>query len=93
LGHTKDLKNGICCFSCFNAQILRVAQRIKKQSVNYTSAKEKLIQPWRYKTLAVVKRHKTTYLYLLSIFSALQYSKAVSHTMKSLKALILLQEK
>jgi len=24
----------------------------------YTSAKEKLIQSWRYKTLAVAKRHK-----------------------------------
>jgi len=24
-------KNGICCFSCFNAQHLSVAQRIKKQ--------------------------------------------------------------
>jgi len=23
-----------------------------------------LLQSWRYKTLAVIKRHKTTYLYL-----------------------------
>jgi len=58
LGHTKDLKNGICCFSYFNAQHLRVEQRIKKQSVDYTSAKVKLIQSWRYQTLAVIKRHK-----------------------------------
>jgi len=43
LGHTKDFKNGICCFSCFDAQHLRVAQRIKKQSVDYTLAKVKLI--------------------------------------------------
>jgi len=26
--------------------------------------KEKLIQSWRYKTLPVIKRHKTTYFYL-----------------------------
>jgi len=26
--------------------------------------KEKLLQSWRYKTLAVMKRHKTTYLLL-----------------------------
>jgi len=58
LGHTKYLKNGIGCFSCFNAQHLRVAQRIKKQSVDYTSVKEKLFLSWRYKTLAVIKRHK-----------------------------------
>jgi len=58
LGHTKDFKNSICCFSCFHTQHLRVAQRIKKQSVNYTLAKEKLIQSWRYKTLAVIKCHK-----------------------------------
>jgi len=31
----KTLKSGICCFSCFNAQHLRVAQRMKKQSVDY----------------------------------------------------------
>jgi len=37
LGHTKDFKIGFCCFFCFNAQYLRVAQRIKKQSVDYTS--------------------------------------------------------
>jgi len=41
-----------------NAQHLRVEQRIKKESVDYTSAKVKLIQTWRYKTLAVIKRHK-----------------------------------
>jgi len=28
------------------------------------STKLKLILSWRYKTLAVIKRHKTTYLYL-----------------------------
>jgi len=33
----------------FNAQHLRVAQRIKKQSVDYKSVKEKLIQPRRYR--------------------------------------------
>jgi len=38
LGHTKD-----CCFSCFNAQHLKVAQRIKKQSVDYTSVKKILL--------------------------------------------------
>jgi len=27
--YRKDFKNGICCFSCFNAQHLRIAQRIK----------------------------------------------------------------
>jgi len=26
--------------------------------VDYTSVKEKFIQSWRYKTLAVIKRHK-----------------------------------
>jgi len=31
LGHTKDLKNGICCFSCFNSHHLRVVQRKKKR--------------------------------------------------------------
>jgi len=36
LGQAKDFKNGICCFSCFNIQHLRVVQRIKKQSVDYT---------------------------------------------------------
>jgi len=36
-------KNGIFCFSYFYAQHLIVAQRIKKQSVDYTSAKVKLI--------------------------------------------------
>jgi len=43
LSHTKDFYNGICCFSCFNAQHLRVAQKIKKQSVVYTSVKNVLI--------------------------------------------------
>jgi len=42
--------------------VKRVAQRLKKQSVDYTSVKEKLLHSWRYKTLAVIKRHKTTYL-------------------------------
>jgi len=32
--------------------------------VDYTSVKEKLNQSWRYKNLAVIKRHK--YLYILS---------------------------
>jgi len=45
---------------------LRVAQRIKKQSVDYMSAKEKLLQSWRYKIFAVIKRHKTTYLCLFT---------------------------
>jgi len=35
--------------------------------VDYTSVKNiLLIQSWRYKTLAVIKRRKTTYLYLFS---------------------------
>jgi len=37
----------------------RVAQRIEKQSVDYTLGKEKLLQSWRYKALAIIKRHKT----------------------------------
>jgi len=36
LGHTKDFKNGICSISCFTVQQLRVVQRVKKQSVDYT---------------------------------------------------------
>jgi len=32
--------------------------------MGYTSAKVKLIQSWRYKTLTVIKRHKTTYLFI-----------------------------
>jgi len=59
VGSNKSSENHICCFSCFNAQHLRVAQKVKKQSVDYTSAKVKLIQSWRYKTLAVIKRHKS----------------------------------
>jgi len=54
----KTLKLVSACFSCFNAQHLRVAQTVKKQAVDYTSVKKKLIQSWRYKTLAVIKRHK-----------------------------------
>jgi len=34
--------------------------------VDYTSAKVKINQSWRYKTLTVIKRHKTTYFYLCS---------------------------
>jgi len=71
LGHTKDLKNSIC----FNAQHLRVAQRIKKQSVDYTSAKVKLIQFWRYKTLAVIKRQKNTYLLIMKAVNEVAKSK------------------
>jgi len=37
---------------------------MKKESVDDTSAKVKLIQSWRYKTLAVIKRYKITYIYL-----------------------------
>jgi len=33
--------------------------------VDYSSAKEKLIQSWRYKTLAVIKRLKTTYSFFI----------------------------
>jgi len=52
LDHTKDFKMvSSCCFSCFNAQHLRVTQRIKKQSVDYMSVKVKLIQSWRYKVV------------------------------------------
>jgi len=54
----KDFKNGICYFSCFNAQHLRAAQRMKKQSMDYTYVKNILIQSWRYKTIAVIKRDK-----------------------------------
>jgi len=87
LGHNKDLKNEICCFSCFNAQHLKVAQRIKKQSVDYTSANVKLIQSLRYKTIAIIKRHKNHLSFLWSarwfyehqnwnfIFSKLQNSR------------------
>jgi len=39
--------------------ISRVTQRIKKKSVDNTSVKNVLIQSWRYKTLAVLKRHKS----------------------------------
>jgi len=71
LGPTKDFKNGICCFSCLNAQHSRVAQRIKKQSVDYTSVKEKINQFWRYKTLAVIKRHKNLlFLSLIKLIGA-----------------------
>jgi len=43
---------------CATCKFIRVAQRIKKQSMDYTSVKNVLIQFWRYKTLAVIKRHK-----------------------------------
>jgi len=29
-----------------------------KETVDYTSVKVKLLQSWRYKTVAVIKRHK-----------------------------------
>jgi len=74
LGHTKDFKNDICCFSYFNAQHLRVAQRIKKQLVDYMSTKEKLIHSWRYKTLAVIKRHKN-HLSFFQIWQIQGFSK------------------
>jgi len=45
----------------FIAQHLRVAQRIKKQPVDYTSVKNVVIQSWRYKTLAFIQRGKKTY--------------------------------
>jgi len=35
-----------------------------KETVDYTSTKAKLSQSWRYKTLAVTKRHKNN----LSLF-------------------------
>jgi len=35
--------------------------------VDYTSVKEKLLQSWRYKTLAVIKRHKNHLSFHLSI--------------------------
>jgi len=57
LGHTKHLKM-VSAASLALTLNIRVAQRIKKQSVDYTSAKFKLIQSWRYKTLAVIKRHR-----------------------------------
>jgi len=37
---------------------------IKKQSVDYTLVKNILNQIWRYKTLAVIKRHKKHLLYV-----------------------------
>jgi len=42
LGHNKDVN-----------VVSVIAQRVKKQSVDYTSAKEKLIQSWCYETLTV----------------------------------------
>jgi len=36
--------------------------------VDYTSAKEKLLHSWHYNTLAVLKRHKNTYLNPLSFY-------------------------
>jgi len=32
LGHDKDFKNGICCFSCFHAQHLKELHRRKRNS-------------------------------------------------------------
>jgi len=58
LGQTKDLKNGICYFSCFNAQNYGCAKDKETVIMDNTSAKVKLIQSWRYKTLTVIKRHK-----------------------------------
>jgi len=55
----KTLKMVSAASLALTAQHLRVVQWIKKQSVDYgTSVKEKLLQSWRYKTLAVIKRHK-----------------------------------
>jgi len=52
--------------SAFNAQHLRVAQKIKKQSVDCRSVKEKLLQSWRYKILAVIKRYKKTLIFIFA---------------------------
>jgi len=38
--------------------------------VDYTSVKEKIIQSWRYKTLAVIKRHKNHLSLSLFIWSS-----------------------
>jgi len=52
-------------FSCFNAQYLKSCAEDKETvSECYTSVNENLIQSWRFKTFAIIKRHKTTYLYL-----------------------------
>jgi len=48
----------VLLFSYFSAHHLRVAQRIKKQSVDYTSVKNIIIQSWGCKSLEVIKRHK-----------------------------------
>jgi len=39
LGHTKDFKNGICYFSCFNAQHLK-SYAEDKETVSELSASE-----------------------------------------------------
>jgi len=56
--------------------------------VDCTSTKAKLIQSWRYKTLAVIKRHKITYLYLL-IKSLLFYNPKVAKDIPEHKLLVL----
>jgi len=45
-----------CSLGVTTVTILRSLLRLAL--VDYTSVKEKLIQSWRYKTLAVIKRHK-----------------------------------
>jgi len=78
--------------------ILRVAQRIKKQSVDYKPVKEKLLQSWRYKTeIAVTKRHKNhLYIYLyrfrpipLAQFNEIFYQKKKSNALSKEKITIL----
>jgi len=43
--------------SDFEVGDLKIVQKSILQSVDYTSVNEKLLQSWRYKTLAVIKRH------------------------------------
>jgi len=73
----KTLKMVSYCYPCLIAQRLRVARRIKKQPVNFTAVKEKLIQSRRYNTLAVIKRHKN-HLSLSNSFCNL-FTTALGH--------------
>jgi len=50
--------------------------------VDYTSVKNILFQFWRYKTLAVIKRHNTTYLCNTERVAAkLAYYSTSKHTL------------
>jgi len=61
LGHAKEFKSGICCFSYFKCCA------DDKETVNGFFVSENiLLQSWRYKTLAVKKRYKNAYIYFLT---------------------------